>query len=318
MTPSNTLRLTQALWPALSHTVTYADIADRVGQAPTVAPDAEPVSPRFDKSTEQKEYIRPNGMKYVPRTKSVDGVNVHDVTLVRKSIEAGLPVLLYGEPGCGKTALVEAAFGEDLYTVQGTVETETADFVGSWVQNPDGTYGWVDGPLILAMIEGKKLLVDEIALIDSRVMAVVYGVMDGRGELVVTQNPLRGTVHVESGFAVIGACNPNVPGAQMSDALLSRFIVHIEMTTDWSIASKLGVPAKITQVVRNLNQKFANGEVTQAPQLRELIAFRDVSESFGEAFALQNFISQIREENRGIAAAQIASVFGADHKPLVF
>ena len=227
-------------------------------------------------------------------------------------------MLLFGEPGCGKTALVEAAFGDDLYTVQGTVETEAADFVGSWVQNPDGTYGWVDGPLIRAMEDGKKLLIDEIALIDSRVMAVVYGVMDGRGELVVTQNPLRGTVHVSEGFAVIGACNPNVPGAQMSDALLSRFIIHIEMGTDWGIASKLGVPSKITQVVRNLNQKFANGEVTQAPQLRELIAFRDVSAKFGEQFAIQNFISQIREENRDIAIAQITAVFGDTHKSLAF
>ena len=149
-------------------------------------------------------------------------------------------------------------------------------------------------------------------------MAVVYGVMDGRDELVITQNPLRGTVKVADGFAVIGACNPNVPGAQMSDALLSRFIVHVEMATDWGIASKLGVPAKITQVVRNLNQKFANGEITQAPQLRELIAFRDVSAKFGEGFAIQNFISQVREENRDIAIAQIAAVFGDDHKTLTF
>ena len=72
---------------------------------------------------------------------------MQDVTLLRESIDAGLTVLLYGEPGCGKTALVEAAFGDDLFTVQGTVETETADFVGSWVQQPDGTYLWVDGPL---------------------------------------------------------------------------------------------------------------------------------------------------------------------------
>ena len=308
--------LTEIFYPTLAHTVTYDQISDAIND-PAAAEATE--APRAKLAVDEaEEYTRPNGMVYVPRKITVDGEIVQDVTVVKNSVDTGLPVLLYGEPGCGKTALVEAAFGADLITVQGTVETETADFVGSWVQNPDGTYGWVDGPLIEAMVQGKKLLVDEIALIDSRVMAVVYGVMDGRDELVVTQNPLRGAVKVTDGFAVIGACNPNVPGAQMSDALLSRFIVHVEMKTDWAIASKLGVNAKIIQVVRNLNTKFANGEMTQAPQLRELIAFRDVAAKFGEEFALRNFVSQVREENRALAEEQIASVFGSRKSALVF
>lgn len=300
--------------PMLTYVPSFADLATSGGKPvdPTAA------APSIATTTEVDKYIRPNGMEYLPRVHVVNGEKVQDVTMIRESIAAKLPVLLYGEPGCGKTALVEAAFGADLYTVQGTVETETADFVGSWVQNPDGTYGWVDGPLPRAMEEGKKLLIDEIALIDPRVMAVVYGVMDGRDELVITQNPLRGAVKVSEGFAVIGACNPNVPGANMSDALLSRFIVHVEMRTDWSIAAKLGVPSKITQVVRNLQTKFRNGEITQAPQLRELIAFRDVSRRFGDEFALANFVSQIREENRKAAIDQISSVFGKPVEHLVW
>jgi nitric oxide reductase NorQ protein len=242
---------------------------------------------------------------------------MQDVSLMRSSLAAGLTVLLYGEPGCGKTALVEAAFGDDLVTVQGTIETDTADFVGSWAQQQDGTYIWVDGPLPIAMEEGKKLLVDEIALIDPRVMAVVYGVMDGRGELTVPQNPLRGAIKAQPGFDVIGACNPNVPGAQMSDALLSRFALHIKMTTDWSLAPRLGIGAKIVQVVRNLNDKFAKGELTQAPQLREMIQFKAVADVFGETFALRNFLSQIRPENRPIAKGVIESVFGRQVDGLV-
>jgi MoxR-like ATPase len=256
-------------------------------------------------------------MAYLPRYLMVGETKMQDVTWLRHAVDAGLPVMLYGEPGCGKTALVEAAFGDDLYTVQGTIETETADFVGSWVQQPDGTYAWVDGPLIRAATEGRKLLVDEIALIDSRVMAVVYGLMDGRDKLEVTQNPLRGEVYAKPGFMVVGCCNPNVPGAQMSDALLSRFTMHVEMRTDWSLASKLGVGSKIVQVTRNLNEKYERGEVTQAPQLRELIAFRDVAAQFGEQFAIRNYVSQIRPENRSIAIAAIEAVFGTAPTALV-
>jgi MoxR-like ATPase len=321
MIDTETPDLIGLFWSPLAHTLKFAEVATT---APTAAPTATPApaAPTIVTDGEQKEYVRPNGLIYLPRNLMVGEVKTQDVTLVRNAIAADLTVLLYGEPGCGKTALVEAAFGDDgLVTVQGTVETETADFVGSWVQQPDGTYQWVDGPLLVAMegdgTTGRKLLVDEIALIDSRVMAVVYGVMDGRGELVVTQNPLRGAVRAKPGFAVIGACNPNVPGAQMSDALLSRFAIHMEMTTDWSLASKLGIAAKIVQVTRNLNEKYARGELTQAPQLRELIQFRDVARQFGEQFALRNFLSQIRPENRSIAAGAIEAVFGQTAGALV-
>ena len=191
-TPTETPDLLGLFWSPLSHTIRFADLPS--SKAPTAEAPAA-AKPTFVAPTgEATIYLRPNGLEYVPRFLMVGETKTQDVTLIRESIASGLTVLLYGEPGCGKTALVEAAFGDDLYTVQGTIETETADFVGSWTQQPDGTYQWVDGPLINAMIEGRKLLVDEIALIDSRVMAVVYGVMDGRGELVVTQNPLRGTV----------------------------------------------------------------------------------------------------------------------------
>jgi MoxR-like ATPase len=270
----------------------------------------------FETPGARDAYVRPNGLLYLPRLLMVGEERVQDVTLIRRAIDSKLTVLLYGEPGCGKTALVEAAFADTLVTVQGTIETDTADFVGSWTQQSDGTYLWVDGPLVVAMTTGAKLLVDEIALIDPRVMAVVYGVMDGRGELTVTQNPLRGSIHAAEGFAVIGACNPNVPGAQMSDALLSRFAIHMEMTTDWSLAAKLGIGSKIVQVVRNANEKFVRGELTQAPQLREMIQFRDVAKQFGEQFALRNFISQVRPENRAIVGSLIEAVFGATHQAL--
>lgn len=318
MTETTTTPLTDALWPLLAHGVSFkslaVDVSENGDETAGRSTDSILADALID---EQKVYIRPNGEEYLPRHLMVGETKMQDVTFVRTSVANGLNVLLYGPPGTGKTALVEAAFPDTL-TVQGSIETEAADFVGGWVQQPDGTYLWIDGPLPISMEAGKKLLIDEIALIDPRVMAVVYGVMDGRGELVVTQNPSRGVVHAKPGFAVIGASNPDVPGALMSDALLSRFFVHAEMNTDWSVATKLKVGAKITQVTRNLNEKWRNGEVTQAPQLRELIVYRDVAEQFGEDLALSNYLGQVRKENRDVVAAQIEAVFGKRPQVLTF
>ena len=279
--------------------------------APTIAtpPTTVIASPK------EAEYFRPSGERYIPRIMSIDGQLVKDVDFITAAHADRLPVLLFGPPGTGKTAVLEAAL-PGLLTIQGTIETEVSDFIGSWVQRPDGSYAWVDGPLPIAMENGLPFLVDEIALIDPRVMAVVYGAMDGRNELVVTANPDRGVVTAKPGFFVTGAFNPYVPGALVSDALLSRFMVHVEVGTDWSLAKKLGVPAQLIQVARNLNLKQRNGQVTAAPQLRELLTYMKVAKTFGPATALANFVGQTHVEDRETVNEQVQAVFGSKPSPL--
>lgn len=256
---------------------------------------------------------RPNGESYLPR--KVGDYNTTDVVIAQTAYDKRMPILLYGPPGTGKTALLEAAL-PNLVTLVGSVETETADFVGSWVQQTDGTYAWVDGPLVVAVENGYPMLIDEIALVDSRVLSLVYSLMDGRDELKITANPSRGTIKAKDGFVVYGACNPNVPGAVMSDALLSRFKLHIEVNTDWDLAKRLGATTKIITVARNLEAKFKSSEVVAPPQLREVLTFMQAREVFGEDMALANFVAQARPEDRETFRTVVASVFGGDVKTL--
>lgn len=211
------------------------------------------------------------------------------------------------------TALIEAAYcldGKSVHTVQGTGDTETADFIGSYTQTGGGTFEWNDGPLLKAMDEGSVLYIDEIALIDPKVMAVVYSVMDGRGELQVTQNPSRGTVTAQEGFYIAAACNPNAPGARLSEAILSRFVLQFEVTTDYALARKLGVPQKMVNAAQNMMRKLEDGSVGFAWQLRELLAAKDIQSSFGEDFALRNMISVTPEIDRPVAQEVLSKTYG--------
>jgi nitric oxide reductase NorQ protein len=254
----------------------------------------------------QESYVRPNGDLYYGRKWGEST----DVEVLRKAREADQFVMLYGVPGTGKTAMVEAAFPEELYTIMGSGDTEVSDLVGGYVQTPSGGFDWVDGVLVRAASEGKVLLIDEIGLIDPKVLSVVYGLMDGRRELVVTANPERGTVKAKEGFYVVSATNPNVAGVRLSEALLSRFAVQVEMTTDWGLAKKLGVPQSAVVASQNLSKKVENGETSWSPQMRELLAFRDLAKLFGTKWAVQNLLASAPEIDRPVASDVFTRVFG--------
>ena len=278
-------------------------------------------TPEVSLEIEGDFFVRPNGSKYYARQWGVH----QDVATLRKAREAttnalsagGLSpmfALLYGSPGTGKTALVEAAF-ENVHTILGTGDTEVADFIGGYIQTPSGSFEWVDGALIKAAEKGEVLFIDEIGLIDPKVLSIVYGAMDGRKEIVVTANPERGAVKIHPDFYVVAATNPNAPGVRLSEALLSRFTLQVEMTTDWSLAKKLGVPQYLITAASNLWKKQENNEVSWSPQMRELLAFRDIEATFGQQFAIQNLLASAPEIDRPVVADVISRVVGAEVTP---
>ena len=285
-------------------------------------PRTPKVIPTVEAMEGETVYVRPNGSEYHAR---VWGEHA-DVSALRKAREAtsqafsegkGSPMfaLLYGAPGCGKTALVEAAFDDNLFTILGTGDTEVADLIGGYVQTPSGGFEWVDGDLVKAAESGGVYFIDEIGLIDPKVLSIVYGLMDGRREITITANPERGTVKAHPEFYVVAATNPNAPGVRLSEALLSRFTVQVEMTTDWNLARTLGVSTTMVTAAQNLAKKQASHEVSWSPQMRELLAFRDISDAFGVPFAISNLLAAAPEMDRPVVADVLTRAFGSECKP---
>lgn len=262
--------------------------------------------------SDEKIIKLPNGVGYHVRNLGEH----HDVAAFRALREAGVPFMLYGPPGTGKTAGVEAAFSpasvevDSLFTVLGTGDTEVGDLIGAYVALPGGSFEWVDGPLIRAMETGGVLFVDEIGLIDPKVLSILYSVMDGRGVLNVTANPERGTVSAKEGFFVCAATNPNAPGVRLSEALLSRFSQQILVKTDYALAKTLKVPSKMVTAAQNMQRKVESGELGYAPQLRELLAFKKIAGILGEDIALRNVISGAPEMDRAIVKDVLERTYG--------
>ena len=253
---------------------------------------------------------RPNGQKYHPRALA----DLPDVTALRKLRDAGIPALLYGPPGTGKTSLIEAAF-DDLITLAGDGDTSVADLIGEYTQKPDGGYEFIYGPLIIAMQEGRALLIDDATLVSPKVLAVAYPAMDGRRQIQVKAH--RGeTITAAEGFYVIAGHNPGVHGAVLTEALASRFAAQIEVSTDYDLATALGIATRAVRVAKNLATKKAKGEIGWAPQLRELIAFQRLSAVLGSEAAIANLVGIAPEEDRDVVADIVARTFGRPYAPL--
>src|ERR1044072_7106701 len=85
-----------------------------------------------------------------------------EVEVFRAAARRGLPVLLKGPTGCGKTRFVEAMaheLGRDLITVAGHEDMTSADLVGRFLLKGSETV-WVDGPLTRAGGEGTVCYLD--------------------------------------------------------------------------------------------------------------------------------------------------------------
>lgn len=283
--------------------------------APQAAPETTPASPDAGRATTAPGGVtgpvkRPNGMDYHPRMLS----GMPDVTALQRLRDAGVSALMYGPPGTGKTSVIEAAF-PDLLTVQGDGDTTVADFVGEYTQTDDGRYVFVHGPLVRAMREGVPLFIDDATLIPPTVLAVVYPAMDGRRQIIIKANGGE-VVDAAQGFYVVAGHNPGVHGAILTDALSSRFSVHVHVSTDYDLAAQLQIDKRAVKAARNLATRHAKGEIGWAPQLRELIAFQKIADVLGADAAAGNLVGVAPEEDRKIVAAAVKAAFGTTVTPL--
>jgi nitric oxide reductase NorQ protein len=100
-----------------------------------------------------------------------------------------------------------------------------------------------------------------------------------------------------------------VHGAILTEALASRFKVHIHVPTDWDLARHLGVPRPAVEAAKALNNLLATGAVAWAPQLRELLGFAQVAKALGQGAAVANLAGIAPLDDRGTVIAELAKYF---------
>lgn len=110
-----------------------------------------------------------------------------EVALFEAAARQGLPVLLKGPTGCGKTRFVEYMawrLGRPLVTVACHDDLTTADLVGRYLVVGDETV-WLDGPLTAAVRTGAICYLDEIVEARKDTTVVIHPLADSRRMLTV-------------------------------------------------------------------------------------------------------------------------------------
>ncbi|MDM8164928.1 CbbQ/NirQ/NorQ/GpvN family protein [Roseovarius sp.] len=120
----------------------------------------------------------------------------------------GLPLLLKGPTGCGKTRFVEhmaARLAKPLHTVACHDDLSAADLIGRYLLKGGETV-WVDGPLTRAVREGGICYLDEVVEARKDVTVVLHPLTDTRRTLMIDRTGEE--LVAPTGFMLVASYNP--------------------------------------------------------------------------------------------------------------
>ena len=180
--------------------------------------------------------------------------------------ENGLPLLLKGPTGCGKTRFVEhmaARLDLPLHTVACHDDLSAADLIGRYLLKGGETV-WVDGPLTRAVREGGICYLDEVVEARKDVTVVLHPLTDDRRRLVIDRTGEE--LQAPKPFMLVASYNPGYQNVlkKLKPSTRQRFV---------SIGFDFPTPEVETPVVMResgLDEARASALVRLAGKIRAL------------------------------------------------
>lgn len=205
-----------------------------------------------------------------------------EVEIFAKCHERGLPVMLKGPTGSGKTRFVEHMawrLQRPLVTIACHDDLSASDLTGRYLIRGGETV-WVDGPLTVAARAGAICYLDEIVEARQDTVVVIHPLTDDRRML-----PIERTgelIEAAPGFQVVISYNPGYQHAikDLKPSTRQRFVAldfdfpppSVEATI---VVHESGVDASIAEALVRLAQRvrrLRDQGLAEAPSTRLLVS----------------------------------------------
>lgn len=206
---------------------------------------------------------------------------LYDFAMCRMALRRSQKVLLYGPPGTGKSSLAAMLelLGRKLVTIQMTPETPMFELRGRpIVKNNDVV--WEHGPVNLAMLNGWRVLFDEIDQTGPDAMSYMYAALDDLPKLRRSglTLPNGDTIFPHTNYQVVGTMNGHPD--RLLPAIKSRLSVALEIKHPLPDVVNLIAPDLRNAAINCvLDGKTSTREWINVTHLREALADEGLIES---------------------------------------
>ncbi|MCC6346664.1 MAG: MoxR family ATPase [Nitrospirales bacterium] len=206
-----------------------------------------------------------------------------EFALVVRALSKGIPVILEGEAGTGKTEMAKEAarlLKRHLYRVDGDQELSSLKIQG-WFDPPmvlSKGYSWesfLPGPLSQAMTQGGIFFFNEVNRAPSETINAVLTALDER----MITIPRLGTITAEPAFGCVFTCNPldrvgtnPLPQAffdrcvwlQLDHLPLEQAMAVVQLRTDEDDPELVRLMCRITEGTRKHQDVVKGGSIRAA------------------------------------------------------
>ncbi|MGI9090685.1 MAG: CbbQ/NirQ/NorQ/GpvN family protein [Gemmatimonadaceae bacterium] len=205
-----------------------------------------------------------------------------EVELFEQCHARGLPVMLKGPTGCGKTRFVEHMawrLGRPLVTVACHDDLSASDLTGRYLIQGGETV-WADGPLAIAARSGAICYLDEIVEARQDTVVVIHPLTDDRKLLPIDKT--GELIEAAPGFQLVASYNPGYQHAikDLKPSTRQRFVtmefdfppaaVETEIIVHESGVKRSNAVALVALATRV--RRLRDQGLTEAPGTRLLVA----------------------------------------------
>jgi len=242
---------------------------------------------------------------YISRTIA----DVEDLDLLKYAQGEQKNVLLFGDTGPGKTAMVmayAAVTKQPIVTIACNGGIDPNTFWNSIVPDMEtGGIKDVDSEVTEVVRHGGILYLDEINFMPPKTTAVFHPLLDARRFITM---PGRGNQRVmaHKNLFIIGSYNPGYQGTRpLNAAFKNRFKLKLPIDYSREVESQLVCMPVMLDLADKLRSSRQDGVLETPTSTNMLIEFEEFAIDLGLRFAIDNFVAAFEADERDAVRAVI-------------